>query len=138
MIRLVLRMVVFVASAAVGLLAAAVLLDDFTLGFGGLLIDVIVFAALQGVLSPFIFKVAARSAPAVLGAVGIVSTFVALLLTSLTGTLSISGAGAWLLATLIVWLVTMLATLLLPLLVFRKALNNRRGNNRKDPTTLAF
>jgi NhaP-type Na+/H+ or K+/H+ antiporter len=63
-----------------------------------------------------------RYAPAFLGGIGLVSTFVALLLANLlTDGLQISGAVTWVLATLVVWLVTALGTLLLPLLLLKKA-----------------
>ena len=65
----------------------------------------VIFAALQPVLSRLI------PSHLVLGAVGLASTFVALLLTNLISSgLAIKGVGTWILATLIVWVVTMLAT----------------------------
>ena len=65
----------------------------------------VIFAALQPVLSRLI------PSHLVVGAVGLASTFVALLLTNLISSgLAIKGVGTWILATLIVWVVTMLAT----------------------------
>ena len=64
----------------------------------------VIFAALQPVLSRLI------PSHLVVGAVGLASTFVALLLTNLISSgLAIKGVGTWILATLIVWVVTMLA-----------------------------
>ena len=61
----------------------------------------------QGVLSPFIAKITARHARAFLGGVGLVSTYLALLVASLfAGGLIISGWQTWILATMVVWLVT--------------------------------
>jgi len=128
MVRILIRAVVFLASAALGLWVASLVLEAFVLSLQGFLVTIVVFAAAQSVLSPFIAKVTARSAPAFLGGVGLVATFVALLLATLIGDgLVISGWQTWILATLIVWLVTALATVLLPLLFVRKAIDRSRA-----------
>ena len=128
MIRILLRVVVFLSSAAVGLLAAAWLIPQVELSPAGCLTAVVVFAAAQSILSPFILKLAARSAPAFLGGVGILSTFVALIVATLfPGGLQIDGWRAWVLAPVVVWLVTALATLLLPLVVIRNKADRVRG-----------
>jgi len=122
MIRLLLRGVVFLGSAALGLWVASLLLDGVTVQWSGYLVAVLIFAVAQSVLAPWVFKMTRRYAPAFLGGIGLVSTFVALLLANLlTDGLRISGAVTWVLATLVVWLVTALGTLLLPLLLLKKA-----------------
>ncbi|WP_127127286.1 phage holin family protein [Georgenia sp. SYP-B2076] len=122
MIRIIIRALIFLASAALGILAATWLLEgDFTVSPAGFVVAVIVFAVAQGVLSPFIAKMTARYAPAFLGGIGLISTFVALLLASLVPAgLAVSGVKAWVLGTLVVWLVTALGTLLLPLVFLRE------------------
>ncbi|HEY7858586.1 MAG TPA: hypothetical protein VIC82_08810 [Candidatus Nanopelagicales bacterium] len=133
MLRFLIRTVVFLASSAVGLLVADLVLADFTIDARSFVLDVVVFAVLQSVLSPFIFKVAASSAPAILGGVGLVSTFVALLITELVSSgFTITGAQTWLFATLIVWIVTMLATLLLPLLLVKRAVTDADGRSSSN------
>jgi MFS family permease len=128
MIRFLIRAAIFVASAALGLLFAAWLLPEVSLTLEGFLIGVVVFALAQSILAPFLAKMAARNAPAFLGGIGLVSTFVALLVASLiTGGLTISGWRAWVLGTMIVWLVTALATFLLPLIFLRKKVSDRQG-----------
>jgi hypothetical protein len=83
----------------------------------------------QSVLAPFIAKMANRYAPAFLGGIGLLSTFVALLLATLIGHgLSISGVATWVLASLIVWLVTALATFVLPALVLKQKLGGRHDS----------
>jgi hypothetical protein len=121
MVRLLLNTLVFLGSAAIGLLAADRLVSGVSVSWRGFVVAVVVFALAQAVLSPFIAKMASRYASAFLGGIGLVSTFVALLLASvLTHGLSIRGAGSWVAATVVVWLVTAIATLLLPLLVVKK------------------
>jgi Mycobacterial 4 TMS phage holin, superfamily IV len=129
MIRMLVRAVVFLVSAAVGLLVAAAVVDGVAVSAAGLLVAVVVFAVLQSVLAPFLAKVAARNAPAFLGGIGLVSTFVALLAASaLTDALTISGGvGTWVAATVVVWLATAVATLALPVLLAWFGLESRRS-----------
>ena len=126
MIRILLRALIFLLSAALGLWVASLVLEDLTLTPSGFLTAVVVFAVAQSVLSPFLAKVVARGAPAFLGGIGLVSSFVALWLASLfPGGLTIAGWQTWILAALVVWLVTALSTLLLPLLLLREAKDKR-------------
>jgi hypothetical protein len=129
MIRFLVRAVVFLVSAAVGLLVAGAVVDGVSVGASGLIATVVVFAVLQSVLAPFFAKVAARNAPAFLGGIGLVSTFVALLAaTTLTESLTITGgAVTWLAATVVVWMATALATLALPVLLAWVGLESRRS-----------
>jgi len=88
---------------------------------------VLIFGIIQAVLTPFVFKVTRRNAPALVGGVGLITTFVALLLTTVVNDgLVIDGLVTWFWATLIVWIVTMLASMLLPLIVLKKAVAKRR------------
>lgn len=120
MVRFLVNVAVSLVMAAIGLLLAAWLLPDFHLETGGFLVAVIVFTIAQAVLAPFIFNIARTYASAILGGIGLVSTFVALLIASLfPGGIRIEGGVAWFLATLIMWVVTALGTWLLPLLLLR-------------------
>ena len=106
--------------AALGLLLAAWLLPDFHLETGGFLIAVLVFTIAQAVLAPFVFNVARKYASAILGGIGLVSTFLALLIASFfPGGIRIDGVVTWVLATLLMWIVTALGTWLIPLLILR-------------------
>ena len=121
MVRLLLRGVVFLASSAIGLLVAAWLIPGVSVTVSGFVVAVVVFSVAQAILSPFIFKMARRYASAFLGGIGLLSTLVALILASvLTHGVSIRGLGSWVAATVVVWLVTAAATLMLPLLVIRE------------------
>lgn len=116
MIRFLIRVLIFLASAALGLWVASLLLDDFEITVTGFVTAVVLFAIAQSILSPFILKMSMRYATAFTGGVGLVSTFVALWIATLIGDgLSITGVSTWVIGTLIVWLVTAIATLLLPL-----------------------
>jgi hypothetical protein len=121
---LLLRSIVFLGSSAIGLLIAAWLIDGVSVGVTGFIVAVVVFSVAQALLAPFIAKMAKRYASAFLGGIGLVSTLVALLLASLfSNGLRISGLGAWIGATVVVWLVSALATLLLPMLLIKKKID---------------
>lgn len=128
MIIFLIRLLIFLGSSALGLWVASLVLDGFHLTVSGFLAAVVVFTVAQSVLGPFISSIASRYASAFLGGVGLVSTFVALLIaTTFTGGLEINGGAAtWIAAVVIVWLVTALATWLLPLAFLRKRLRERR------------
>lgn len=121
MIRFLLRTAVFLGSSAIGLLVAAWLIPGVTVRPFGFITAVVIFTVAQAILAPFFLKMASRYASAFLGGIGLVSTLAALILASvLTHGLSISGIGSWVAATVVVWLVTALATLLLPMIVLKK------------------
>ena len=63
------------------LLVAAVVLDDFTVDVGPFIAVVAIFAVLQGVLAPFVARTAHRNAPTLVGGAGLITTFVALVIT---------------------------------------------------------
>ena len=120
--RLLLRIAVFLGSSALGLLAADLLVPGVSVPLWGFVTAVVIFTVAQAILAPFFLKMATRYASAFLGGIGLVSTFVALLLASLLSNgLSIRGVGSWIAATVVVWLVTAVATVVLPMLVLRDA-----------------
>lgn len=122
MVRFLLRTIVFLASAAIGLLVASLIVPGMTVRPLGFVVAVVIFAVAQAILAPFFLKMASRYASAFLGGIGLVSTLAALILASLFSSgLSIRGLGSWVAATVLVWLVTALATLVLPKLVLTRA-----------------
>jgi hypothetical protein len=133
MVRFLWTTLIYLLSSAVGILVANWILDDMSVSAAAFVWAVVIFTAVQAIITPFLFKVVRRNASALIGAVGLLSTFIALLVAHwLTDGLVITGTATWLWATLIVWLVTMLATLLLPLFIAKKALGGKVGGN--NPT----
>ena len=132
MIMFLLRALIFLASAAVGLIVADLVLPGFVIDWGsplGFILAIVIFAVLQSVLAPWLARVAQRNAPALLGGIGIVSTFVALVVVALIPRAGLTiGAPwwTWIIAPVIVWLVTALATLFLPMLFIKKKVADRR------------
>ncbi len=131
MIRLLIRLAIYLVSSVVGLLVADAILDDMTVEASGLVTVVVIFTIAQAILGPFIAMTVARNANAFLGGVGLVTTFVALLIASTIGdALSISGVATWIAATVLVWLVTALATLLIPLLLVKMGIEAARDRKQ--------
>jgi len=131
-INFLIRAVIFVVSAAVGLIAADLILPGFHIDWSdwwGFVLAVVIFAVIQSVLAPWILKITRRHAPALLGGIGIIATFVAILVVVLIprAGLTISEPVAWFLAPVIVWIVTALATWLLPPLFIKKKVADRRA-----------
>jgi hypothetical protein len=127
------RTLVFLLSAALGLLVADWVLPGFQIvwnNWWGFALCAVIFAVLQSVLTPWIAKMARNYAPVLLGGIGIVSTFVALLVVVLLPIdgLRITDGIAWLLAPVIVWAITALATVLLPLIFLKRRVDERRSD----------
>jgi hypothetical protein len=118
--RLLLRILVFLGSSAIGLLVAWWLIDGVSMSVSGFVVAVVVFSVAQAVLAPLVEKIARRYASALLGGVGLISTLIALIVASVfVHGITIRGFGSWAAATVVVWLVTAIATLLLPKLLIR-------------------
>lgn len=127
-----LRTLLYLVSAGLGLVVADLLLDGFRIQWDrwwGFALCIVVFALLQSLLSPLASRIADRYAPVLMGGIGIVSTLVALLIVVLLplGGLRIVDATGWLLGAVIVWLVTALASVLLPALLLRRRRQERRA-----------
>ena len=102
------------------------LLIGFTINVRGFVVAVCIFTASTVILEPLITKIARQSAPYLLGGIALVTTFVGLLVTTLvTDGLTITGVRTWLIATLVIWLATVVATLVLPRFLFKGVLGNQ-------------
>lgn len=132
MIIFLIRAAIYLGTAALGLLAGAWLLEDFHLATSGFIVAVVVFAVAQSILSPFIFRLTNRYAPAAIGGFGLISTLVALIVAaSFSNGLSINGFSTWVLASLVVWAATTLGGWLLPLIFLKKRLAARDAGKSK-------
>ena len=126
MIRLLLRTVLALLGNALGLWIASLVLDDMSISGTAFILAVVIFTVLTVVLQPLITKTAMQNAPALQGSSALVTTLLALVITDLVSDgLSISGPVTWVLATIIVWIVTMLAAVLLPMFLFKELLEDR-------------
>jgi uncharacterized membrane protein YvlD (DUF360 family) len=131
MVRLLARMALELLANAIGLLVAAWILDGFSMTVAAFVIVVLVFSALKFVLDPLILKMSIQYVPALRGGIALVTTLVSLVITSLiTDGLQIEGLDTWVLATLIVWLFGVIASLLLPIFVLKNVLSDDDDDRR--------
>lgn len=127
MIRMLIRIGIHLLANAIGLTVAAWVLDGMTITGPAFVIAVVIFTLVEVVADPLVTKIAIRSVPALRGGVALVTTFLGLLITTwLSDGLQISGAQTWVLATLIVWLAAVIATLILPVLLVKNVADQRR------------
>ena len=121
MVRIFFTVLVQVLANAIGLIAAALILDDMSLTTSAFLLDVLIFTGINVLAQPLIIKMAMQNAQSLTGSSALVSSFVALIITAwLSDGLQISGAVTWLLATTIIWGASLGAAFLLPAFVFKK------------------
>jgi putative membrane protein len=128
MIRLLISFVIQLAANAVGLLVADQVLDDMEVSGAAFLVAVVIFTVVYAIAQPFLTQLALSKATALRGATALVATLIGLIITSLVSDgLSISGGLTWLEATVIVWIVSLLGTLILPLIFVKKKVEEKRG-----------
>jgi putative membrane protein len=128
MIRLLVRTAIAIAANAVGLIVAAVVLDEMEIDVTSFVVAVVIFTVVFAVLQPFLAVQLRPLGSAALGGVSLVATLVSLIVTDLVSDgFSISGVVAWILAALIVWLGALVATFVLPYLGLKKYLDERRA-----------
>jgi hypothetical protein len=120
------RVGVELLGAAIGLIVAALVLEDMTLDGAAFLIAIVIFVVLTAVLEPLIEKIGDEHLSIVSVFSSLITTFLALLITELVSDgLDITGSMTWLLATLIVWASTALATLILLKIFIKNVRENR-------------
>lgn len=134
MMRMIASIVIEVLANAVGLLAAAWILGpSFTIDALGFVIVVAIFTITRFILAPLMLQMSMRYARALVGGVSLVTILVSFIVTTfLTDNLVITGFTTWILATLIVWVFGLIATALLPFIVFKKTMA-AVSNNRPPP-----
>jgi uncharacterized membrane protein YvlD (DUF360 family) len=126
MIRFLIRIGIALLGAAIGFIVAAAVLDDMTLDGAAFVIAIGIFVVLTAVLEPLIEKIGDENLSIVATFSSLITTFLALLITELISDgLSISGVGTWVLATLIVWASTALATWILLRMFIKNVRENR-------------
>ncbi len=127
MVRLLLGLLISLLANALGLVVAAAMLDNMELTAGGFVVAVVLFTVVSAIAQPFLTQMAMTKVPAMRGGVALIATLVALVITALvTSGLTIDGATTWVLASLIVWVVSLIGALLLPMVLIKNAVEERR------------
>lgn len=134
MIRFLISTVAYLVANAIGLLIAVVLLPGFSIDPLSFVIAVGLFSLVQTVLGPLITKISFKSFPQLMGGIALVTIFVGLFVTDIVMSgMEIGGISNWLAATLLVWIGSLLASILLPLYVFKQLAENARENRGDGP-----
>lgn len=106
MVRNLLNLAIFLATAAIALLITSLLVPGFRVHPGGFIVAILVFAVVQALVEWLVRSLFHRAAPTIAGIAGLISTFLALWIASLFGGVSFDGVGGWIIATVIVWVIT--------------------------------
>ncbi len=128
MVRVLISAVLALAGNAIGLIVAASVLDGMEISGAAFVLAVVIFTVVDVVIQPFLTQMAARSVAALRGATALAATLLSLVVTSLLSDgLQIEGLDTWFWATLIVWLASMLAGVILPLIFLKDKVEDRRA-----------
>lgn len=130
MIRMFAQLTIAILANAVGLFAASILLDGFEIDGISFAVAVFIFSLATVILGPLILKIALTNASFLVGGIALVTTLVGLIVTDLfSDGISISGVSTWVLATLIVWIFSIIGNLILPLIIFKKTLEKHKESH---------
>ena len=125
--RLIASAVVALATSAIALLVASILLDGFTVSTLTFPVEVVLFAAILLVSRAAVETLIDKNVHILSSFVGLIGAWVALLVTDLVSDgLNIDGLKTWVLATLIVWLGMIVADLLIGRALFRRITGRER------------
>lgn len=128
MMRFLISTAAYLVANAIGLLVAIVLLPGFVIDPLSFVVAVAIFSLVQTVLGPLITRLARKSFPQLMGGIALVTIFVGLFVTDLIMQgMAIGGIANWLAATLLVWLGSLVASILLPVYVFKQQAEHRQS-----------
>lgn len=129
MIRMMISLVLHVVGNAIGLIVASLFLDDMSMDGVSFLLAVLIFTGVEVIAQPLIRKIAVKHVEPLVGSVALITTYLALLVTDLISDgLQIEGAWSWVIATIVVWLATMLAGIVLPAIFLKNTVENKRND----------
>lgn len=133
MMKLLTSTAVYLGANAVGMLLAIILLPGFTITPTGFIVAVAIFSIIQSVGGPMVTKMSLKKLPQLMGGIALVVIFFGLFITQLlVPGMSMGGIANWLAATLLVWIGSLTASILLPLYVFKEVVENaKEATDRK-------
>lgn len=126
MIRFLLQILTQLVLGAIALIVVHFTLPGVTLTLSGFFIALGVFTLAHVILGPFVLSIAQRYAAPLTGGVGLVATLLALWVASwFPGGIQIIGLQSWILAPLIVWIITALGGWIIMGLIIDRMLKKR-------------
>lgn len=128
MVRFFANFAISLVANAIGLLAASAFLSGFSVEGISFAVAVAIFTLSTVILGPFILSMALKNATFLVGGIALVTTLVGLIVTNLvTDGISISGLSTWVVATLIIWVFSVVANLVLPLFLFKNIIRAKKS-----------
>ncbi|MCX6512173.1 MAG: phage holin family protein [Actinobacteria bacterium] len=122
MIRLLISALIRLLANALGLIVAASVLDGMRVNAFSFIFAVVIFTLVELLLEPLLREVSSRKLPALRGSLSLVVTFLGLVITDLVSSgFSIHGLSTWLFATVLVWICALVAGIILPLILVKRA-----------------
>ena len=127
MIRLLISALIRLLANALGLIVAASVLDGMRVNAFSFIFAVVIFTLVELLLEPLLREVSSRKLPALRGSLSLVVTFLGLVITDLVSSgFSIHGLSTWLFATVLVWICALVAGIILPLILVKRAVKEHR------------
>ncbi|KJL26619.1 hypothetical protein RL72_00951 [Microbacterium azadirachtae] len=126
MLRFLFQILSQLVLGAIALLVVHLTLPDVALSLSGFFVALGVFTLAHIILGPFVQSVAQRYAAPLVGGVGIVATLLAVwIATWFPGGIQIHGVASWILAPLIIWIITALGGWIVMGLIVDRRLKQR-------------
>lgn len=126
MLRLLITAGLYLLANAVGIVIAAAVLPGFSIDIFSIVSIVVLFTIVEVVANPLLVKISIKNLPQLSGGVALVTTLIGLIAVNyFSDGLTITGLTTWVLATLIVWLMALIAGIVLPMFLFKKGLQKR-------------
>ncbi len=126
MVRLLVSGAIYLAANAAGLLVANAVLDDMSIDGSAFVTAVLIFTAVEVVARPLFTQIAIKHVGGLMGGTALIATLVGLIVTAwVSDGITIDGALTWALATVIVWAAALIAGLVLPVLLVKRAAGER-------------
>lgn len=121
----------YLLANAAGLLLATILLPGFRIDVLSFVFAVALFSGIQTLLGPLVTKTAIQYIPQIRGGIALVTIFVVLFIVDvLMDGFQMGGLSNWLAATLLVWIGSLIAAILLPIYVFKELVQHHREEHR--------
>lgn len=128
MIRLLFSLLIMLAGNAIGLAVATAMVPGFNVDMSGFVLAVVIFSVVEVLGMPLLTQIAISYIPALRGSFALLTTFIGIgVIAWFVDGVSFPDLRTWILATLVVWLAALVATLLLPLVLVKRAVRSRVG-----------
>ena len=121
MTKFLLSTAAYLIANAVGLLVAVLILPGFRIDLSAFVVAVLIFSVLQTVAGPLLTRLSMKQFPELIGGIALVTVLFGLIVTNLLmSRMEIGGISNLLAATVLVWIGSLIAGILIPIYVFKQ------------------